>query len=43
MKRLSSLFEQLLDVSAREAERTGGFGAVFASKARDDYLNAQAY
>ena len=42
-ERLSSLLEQLLDVSAREAERTGGIGAVFASKARADYLNAQAY
>ncbi len=41
-ERLSSLLEQLLDASAREAEPTGGIGAVFASEARADYLNAQA-
>jgi hypothetical protein len=30
-------------VGVLEAERTGGIGAVFASKARADYLDAQAY
>ena len=42
-KVLNELLSMLLDVSTREAERTGGIGAVFASKARADYLDAQAY